>query len=247
VTWKPKDDEIDAELEELGVAATRDTRTLMSLLATDPHALYTSLSRLSELDVPDNAQIPSVDALVNERMPVLFRHSTEPQLLHKGKAMGGQCKRLLGVLIRDIGTPVPLPELLLANGLRSATPRRLRELETEHGAFEIRTFAKDRLQHYVLVHPEPDLDRCARYWLRSNIRNSRLPPSRRVLAVLSAEITAVVSHRDLDYVLPEDDAVAPGRARETSGLAADAIAELRKRGYRIEQDADGYRLCGLTG
>lgn len=243
MSWKPDIAAVDAELDELGIPITRETRSLMSLLARDPHALYTSLSKLSELELPDDSGLPAVDALVNARMRELFFSCTEPSVVRKGKPISLQCKRLLAVLLRDVGTPVPLPELLLANGLRSATPRRLRELETEHGAFEMRTFSRDRLQHYVLVRPEPDLDRCGRYWIRANIRDSRLPAARRVLALLSAEMGREVVRRDLDYVLPEEQSTGKGRARVASGVTQATIDGLRNRGYRIEDTAQGFRLA----
>jgi hypothetical protein len=154
---------IDAELDELGIQSTPETRRLMSLLATEPHTLYQALARLGEAHEPDEQAVPPVDRLVASHLATGFPQCTEPSILVKSKPISGQCKRLLAVLIREVGTPVPLAELLLANGLRSATPRRLRELEMEHGAFRIRTYSRDRVQHYVLEDPNPDIASCARY------------------------------------------------------------------------------------
>ena len=191
------------------------------------------ISKLSELEVPDDSGLPAVDALVNARMRELFVSCTEPSVVRKGKPISVQCLRLLAVLLRDVGTPVPLPELLLANGLRSATPRRLRELETEHGAFEMRTFSRDRLQHYVLVRPEPDLDRCGRYWIRANIRDSRLPAGRRVLAFFPQR-WGTRSRRDLDYVLPEEHSTGQGLSATPVAYRA-SDRRVRNRGYRIDE------------
>lgn len=236
---------LDAELDELGIPAMRETRQLLKLLATDQHALYTSLSRLAAVDLPLD-HLPDVDRLVDERMPVAFGQCTEAGVLRKGKPMSHQCRRLLGVLIRDLGTPVPLPELLLANALRSATPRRLRELETEHGAFSIRTFARDRVQHYLLESAEPDIDACCRYWIRSNLRQHRtLSDERRVLGLLSSDLGRVVPHADVDYVLPSSTSRGRGRARDPSGAATVTLARLVDRGYAIEERDDGVVLRSL--
>jgi hypothetical protein len=245
MTWKIDTTALDAELDELGIASTRDTRNLLSLLATEPHSLYRSLSRLSELHVPDETQIPAIDRLVDERLSSAFASCTEPSVLRKLKPTSAQCKRLLAVLIRDVGTPVPLAELLLANGLRSATPRRLRELQHEHGSFSIRTFARDRVQQYLLEDPAPDVDACARYWLRSNLRNGGLSPERRALALLSAEVGDPVTRRELDYVLPEETSPGYGLARSAAGNSAEVVTTLRARGYAIADTADGYVLAEL--
>jgi hypothetical protein len=244
MSWQPHSDRLDSELDELGIPPTRDTRQLLALLATDPHALYTSLSRLSELEVPSEG-LPAVDELVAERFATGFPHCSEPHVLRKTKPISNQCRRLLSVLLRDLGTPVPLPELLLANALRSATPRRLRELETEHGSFAIKTFAKDRVQHYVLERPDPDVSACCRYWIRANLRNSDLSSERRVLGLLSSELGATVARRDIEYVLPEEGSPGHGRARASSGAAAEAITALVARGYAVEERPDGVVLHHL--
>ena len=152
----------------------RDSQ-LLALLASDPHALYTSISRLSELHIPEESEIPDVDVLVADHFAREFPDCTERSVLRKTKPMSAQCKRLLAVLRRDLGIAVPLPELLLANGLRPGTPRRLRELETEHGSFKMRTFSKDRVQRYILADAHPDVNACARYWIKANLRESSLP------------------------------------------------------------------------
>jgi hypothetical protein len=244
LSLQPHVERLDAELEELGVAANRDTRRLLALLATDPHALYTCLSRLSELELPAQ-HLPPVDQLVAQRLASGFPRCSEPAVLRKTKPMSGQCRRLLAMLLRDLGTPVPLPELLLGNALRSGTPRRLRELQTEHGAFRIRTFSKDGIQHYVLEHPEPDVEACCRYWIRSNLRNSDLSSERRVLGLLSAELGQPVPKRHVDYVLPEVTSPGRGRARESSGAGTAAVAALVARGYAIEQRPEGVVLLSL--
>lgn len=238
----PDRSRIDAELEELGIASTSDTRRLISLLATEPRALYHALSRLSELHEPDEEALPPVDRLVRDYFDKNFEHCTEPAVLVKSKPMSTQCKRLLAVLVRDVGTPVPLAELLLVNGLRSATPRRLRELETEHGAFRMRTYSRDRVQHYVLEDANPNVEKCARYWIKANLRASRMIPPRRALALLSAFAGSSVTRRELDYILPEESSPGHGLARAASGLADHAIAELRTRGHSIAEAEGGYVL-----
>lgn len=238
----PGGEALDRELDQLGVVANTDTRRLLSLLATDPHALYTSLSRLSELQVLDESGLPQVDWLVEESLNTKFASCSEPFVLHKSKAMGLQCKRLLGLLLRDVGIPVPLPELLLANGLRSATPRRLRELETEHGCFAIQTFNRSKIQHYVLTSPDPDADACARYWIRSNLRSSDISPPRKVLALLTSEPGRPFKRRDLEHILPSKHQGGKGRARPTSGLLDNAVSELRQRGHDIAEDAGEFTL-----
>jgi hypothetical protein len=242
MTWRPDRQRVDAELDILGIESTRDTRQLISLLATEPHSLYQALSRLSELNVPDDAAIPPVDRQIANHFADHFRSCTEPAVLRKSKPMSSQCKRLLGVLTRDLGSPVPLAELLLANGLRSATPRRLRELETEHGSFQIRTFAKDRVQYYTLESPDPDLSACTRYWIKANLRASSLGPARRVLAMLSAYLGEEVTRRELDYLLPEERSAGRGLARAAAGTTDEAIAELRARGYEIDHTPAGAVL-----
>jgi hypothetical protein len=244
VSLQPETERLDAELEELGVVANHDTRRLLALLATDPHALYTCLSRLSELH-PSLDHLPPVDRLTAERLASGFRTCSEPAILRKTKPMSGQCLRLLAILLRDLGTPVPLPELLLGNALRSGTPRRLRELQTEHGMFRIRTFSRDGIQHYVLEDPEPDIEACCRYWIRSNLRNSNLSPERRVLGLLSAELGQPVPRRDVEYVLPEPGSPGRGRTRESSGAATAAVSALVARGYAIDEQPEGFILLSM--
>jgi hypothetical protein len=235
---------LDRELDELGVSSTPETRKLLDLLATDPHALYVCLSRLSQLEF-DAAQLPAVDELVAHHFKSGFPDCTEPQILRKSKPMGSQSRRLLGVLLRDVSTPVPLPELLLANALRSGTPRRLRELQMEHGAFQIRTFSRDRVQHYLLEHPDPDVATCCRYWIRANLRDSRLGPERRVLALLSSQLDTFFSLRELDYILPEKVSPGFGQARGGSGRSAETLSELAQRGHDLETAEHGVRLRTL--
>ena len=74
-----------------------------------------------------------------------YTKCTEPRVLKKAKKTGPQNRLLLSVLLDRLGQPVPLQELLLLNGLRNATSRRLRELEVEHGHFSM------RLLHRLLV------------------------------------------------------------------------------------------------
>ena len=242
MSWQPARARVEAELDLLGVASTKDTRQLISLLATEPHTLYGALSRLSELHVPSDDAIPPVDQLVTEYFHTHFEHCTERSVLRKSKPMSGQCKRLLAVLLRDLGTPVPLAELLLANGLRSATPRRLRELETEHGAFRLRTYSTARVQHYVLESPDPNIADCARYWIKANLRASALRPAPRILAMLSAFVGETVARRELDYLIPEKDSPGRGLARASAGQTDDVLAELRARGYAISETSLGVVL-----
>lgn len=236
---------VDEELEELGIPSTPETRRLLRLLATEPHTLYRALSRLGELHVPADGDIPPVDQIVGDHLARDFPHCTEPSVLRKAKPMGVQCKRLLAVLLRDLGTPVPLAELLLANGLRPATPRRLRELENEHGAFRMKTYAKDRVQHYVLESPEPDVATCARYWIKSNLRHSRSGAAQRVLGLLSAYVGEPVARREIDYVLPEKDSPGRGLARAAAGQTDSALAELRARGYAIDECDGSFVLRAI--
>jgi hypothetical protein len=243
--WKLDRDQVDATLEELGVASTPESRQLITVLATDPHALYTSLSRLSEIEL-DERSVPDVDGLVERHLQSSFSSCTEPSVLHKGKPISKQCTRLLAILLRDLGQPVPLPELLLVNGLRSGTPRRLRELELEHGAFSMRTYSRDRVQHYILDSPAPDVAVCAAYWVRANLRDSELAASRRVLALLSAFVGKAVSYRDVDYVLPEQSSPGPGLPRASSGDRETAVAELVVRGYSISEGPEGLCLTRLS-
>lgn len=246
MNWQPDRDRVEAELDLLGIESTKDTRQLISLLATEPHALYSALSRLSELHVPSDDAIPPVDRLVDEYLESHFTECTEPSVRRKTKPISSQCKRLLGVLTRDIGTPVPLAELLLANGLRSGTPRRLRELETEHGAFRIRTYSKDRVQYYQLESPDPNVEECARYWIKANLRDSDLKPAARVLALLSAVVGEEVTRRELDYLLPEKESAGRGLARAAAGLTDQALDELRARGYPIEETPNGLTLRSVA-
>jgi hypothetical protein len=243
--WKLDRDQVDMTLEELGVASTPESRQLITVLATDPHALYTSLSRLSEIEL-DERNVPDVDGLVARHLQSSYSSCTEPAVLHKSKSMSKQCTRLLAILLRDLGQPVPLPELLLVNGLRSGTPRRLRELELEHGAFSIRTYSRDRVQHYILDNPDPDVPVCAAYWVRANLRDSELSASRRVLALLSAFLGKTVPHREVDYVLPEQSSAGPGLPRASSGGRETAVAELVARGYAISDGPQGLCLAHLS-
>ncbi len=237
--------ELDAQLAELGIPATRETRRLLRRLATDSRALHSMVRRLSELSVPGEADLPDVDGAVERRMRRAYKTCTEPELLYKGQLMGAQNRRLLGILLQRIGEPVPLPELLLANGLRSATPRRLRELQTEHGFFAIETFTEGRVSHYALRSPDPDIDACAAYWMKKNIRDSALGPHARLIALLSAQVGDVVSRRNLGYVLPEAQADGKGRARGPQGALARRIRELRDLGYEVPRQGHGYVLRSL--
>jgi hypothetical protein len=242
MSWTANRARVEEELEELGIPSTPETRRLLGLLATEPHTLYRALSRLGELYMPAEPEIPPVDRIVGDHLARGFPHCTEPSALRKAKPISVQCKRLLAVLLRDLGTPVPLAELLLANGLRSATPRRLRELENEHGAFRMKTYAKDRVQHYVLESPEPDAAACARYWIKSNLRGSSSGPPQRVLGLLSAYVGEPVARREVDYVLPEKESPGRGLARAAAGQADEALADLRARGYAIDERDGSFVL-----
>src|SRR5260370_338472 len=99
---------------------------------------------------------------------------------------GSRLKQCIGRHTPECTRKVALAVLLLANGLRSATPRRLRELENEHGAFRMRTYSRDGVQHYILESPKPDAPACARYWIKANLRSSPCTGPRRVLGLLSA-------------------------------------------------------------
>jgi hypothetical protein len=233
--WMPNQERVEEELEQLGIRSTPESRRLLGLLATEPHTLYRALSRLGELHVPADHEIPPVDRIVRDHLARNFPHCTEPSALRKVKPISEQCKRLLAVLLRDLGTPVPLAELLLANGLRSATPRRLRELENEHGAFHMKTYAKDHVQHYVLESSEPNAAACARYWIKSNLRSSRSGAPQRVLGLLSAYIGEPVARREIDYVLPEEESPGRGLARASGRQTDAALMELRARGHAIEE------------
>jgi hypothetical protein len=245
MNWMPPRARVEGELDELGIASTSDTRRLLGLLATEPHTLYRALSRLGELRVPAEGEIPAVDRIVGDFLASAFPHCTEPSALRKVKPISVQCKRLLAVLMRDLGTPVPLAELLLANGLRSATPRRLRELENEHGAFRIATYARDRVQHYVLESPAPDAAACARYWIKANLRRSSSSPPQRVLGLLTAYVGDPVARREIDYVLPEKQSPGRGLARATAGQTDEVLAELRARGYAIDEFDGSFVLRGI--
>lgn len=241
----PNRGRVDEELGELGIPSTSETRRLLGLLATEPYTLYRALSRLGELHVPVEGEIPPVDLIVGDHLARGFPHCTEPSALRKVKPMSVQCKRLLAVLMRDLGTPVSLAELLLANGLRSATPRRLRELENEHGAFHMKTYAKDRVQHYVLESPEPDAAACARYWIKSNLRHSPSGHSQRALGLLSAYVGEPVARREIDYVLPENESPGRGLARAAAGQTDAALSELRARGYAIDEVDGSFVLRAI--
>jgi hypothetical protein len=242
MSWTSNRARVEEELEELGISSTPETRRLLGLLATEPHTLYRALSRVGELHVPAEPEIPPVDRLVGDHLASGFPHCTEPSALRKAKSMSPQCKRLLAVLLRDLGTPVPLAELLLANGLRSATSRRLRELEHEHGSFWMKTYAKDRVRYYVLERPEPDVAACARYWIKSNLRCSSSGPPQRVLGLLSAYVGEPVARREVDYVLPEKESPGRGLARAAAGQADEVLAELRARGYEIDERDGSFVL-----
>lgn len=241
----PSNPDLNKALMELGVPPIEGARALLRKLATDPGALALAVRRLAEIAVPKDEDLPDVDGAVERRMKRAYKTCTAPELLRKPKKMGTQNKRLLGLMLTRVGEPLSQHELALANGLRSATSRRIRELETEHGFFEIRTYSEGRVTHYVLERSTPDIPACAAYWLRRNIRESNLGPHARLVALLSAYVGQSVSRRDLGYVLPEAESEGKGRARAPQAALTRRIRDLRDHGYEVTTTDDGYLLKSL--
>ena len=241
VRKEPSPRELDKVLRELGVRATPETRRLLSVLFGESAALHWTIRRLADLQPPDESRVPDIDARVNERMTALFGNCTDPTLLRKRRAMGTQNRLLLAVLLERLGEEVPLQELLLVNGLRNATSRRLRELGTEHGHFSIRVVGTGDATAYVLESSVPDIDATAFYWLKRNIRDrdkGTIRPHERLLALLSARLGDPVSIDDLGYVLPKSESVGRGRTRTPQLAVARRVRELRSEGWQVQSGGD---------
>jgi hypothetical protein len=239
------EDDLDTTLSDLGVVATDETRQLLAILASDSSALHRTIRRLASLRSRREAELPDIDEAVTERMKASFLNCTEPVLLRKPRRIGTENKLLLTVLLERLGKPVPLQELLLINGLRSATSRRLRELETEHGHFKIHVEGSGDATAYVLEDPEPDIDATANYWLKWNLRNAStksITPHRRLLGLLSAHLGEAVSIDDLAYVLPKSESSGKGKPRSPQLAVARRVRELREDGYRVQSGKDKTRV-----
>ena len=192
----------------------------------DRASLYAALSRLSELHVPTDDEIPPVDRLVAEHFRTHFEHCTEPSILRKGKPTSRQCKRLLGVLLEDVvGTPIALAELLARQrpAIRHATtPARTRD----------RTW---RLPHaHLLKGPRPVLHARESDRTSAPVRaigsrrtsNWGLPPALVYCALLSAYVRQEVTRRELDYLLPEVKSAGRGLARAPAGQTDEASEQI---------------------
>jgi hypothetical protein len=241
----PNRAQLAQQLNDLGVANTSDTRALLGRLATDAAALHRTIRALSELSEPDIADLPDVDDDVDAAMRRLFGRCKDQSLLRKGERIGRQNRVLLAYLIARVGHPVPLHELLVVNGLRNATSRRLRELETEHGHFSIEVTGSGDSTAYTLKHAIPDLDATAYYWLRRNIRTRKpktIRPYERLLALLSARLGQAVPIDDLAYVLPKQRSEGKGRARTPQLAVARRVRELREEGWQVQSGKDKTRV-----
>ena len=109
-------------------------------------------------------------------------------------------------------------------------------------ASTMRTYSKDRVQHYVLERADPICAPALGIGSRRTFVRVLLPPARRVLALLSGYVGEFVGRREIDYVLPEPESPGRGLARSTSGESDDAITELSHRGYAISETAEGLWL-----
>lgn len=106
---------------------------------------------------------------------------------------------------------------------------------------------------YLLQAATPDLDACAYHWLKHNIRESGLPPERRLVALFSARLGEGVPLEDLEYVLPRSTSGGKGRARPTQAALTRRIRALRELGYQVQSSrtfahlgASEYVLTTLT-
>jgi hypothetical protein len=232
-------------LADLGIPDTMETRALLARMANDSAALHRTVRRLAAAHRVDETSLPDVDGPVEEYMRSTYGTCIRPELLRKPRRMGRQNRRLLSVLLKRVGEPVPLQELLLINGLHNATSRRVRELETEHGGFAIRVEGTGDATAYVLEYPRPDIPATAYYWLKRNIRNLRarqITPHDRLLALLSARLGDVVPLDDLAYVLPKSESAGRGRARTPQLAVARRIRELREKGWQVQSGKDRTRV-----
>lgn len=168
----------------------------------------------------------------------------EQRLLTKRDRIGIQNKRVLGLLLQRLGDPVPLFELLLVNEMSSETSRRVRELRHEHGSFDIEVRGSGRETSYVLISPEPNIDRCADFVLKENLRSSTLRTPERLLALLGSRMPAPVHLDELLHVNPVRTSSLSGRARAAQSETGRRMRALREDGWRVYSGNDSV-VAGL--
>lgn len=228
----------------LGVEATPEVRQALERLLSDDAALWQLLDALSSHREPDTNSFADLDERVESRMRERWGDRVDnDRLLRKRKKLDEQGRRLLAVLASRVGKEVSLRDLMLYNRFSAATDRRLRELKTEHGAFDIETIGSGRESRYLLVSTEPDIDRCAEYWLLNNIRESDLSVPARLLSLLKARMPEKVTISEFRYVNP-GQAAGKGLPRMSQSSTDRRVRELREDGWRVYSHYDNA-VAGL--
>ena len=228
----------------MGLEPTTEARAVLARLSLDAPELLEFVREVAANRAAQAADVPDVDAAVDEALSRAFPSCLEPELLRKRQRTGRQNRVLLAHLLAHLNEPVSLHELLLVNGLHNATSRRLRELRVEHGHFDLVVSGTGDTTSYTLRSAAPDVDATARYWLLRNIRQASpksITPHRRLLALLSAFLNRPVAIDDLAYVLPKRDSPGRGRARSPQLAVARRVRELRERGWQVQAGSDRTR------
>lgn len=226
----------------LGVEATPEVRRAIERLLRDDPTVWALLDALAAHREPAAQAYAHLDERIEQRMHERWNDRVEMLLLRKRKKLDDQGRRLLAVLSSRVGEEVSLRELMLYNRFSAATDRRLRELKTEHGAFDIETIGSGRESSYRLVSTDPDIDRCAEYWLLNNIRESDLPVPERLLSLLKARMPEKVTIAEFRYVNPGRSAAGKGLARESQSSTDRRVRELREEGWQVYSHYDNAVL-----
>ena len=227
-----------AVLADLDLEATAARSQLVSKLLTEPTALLSLLGRLAELRAPDESVVPPIDEIVGAELEARYGDRVAPALLAKRSKIGPQNRLLLAVLLARVGEPVSLVEVSSTNDLSTGTPRRLRELRWEHGGYDIEVVGAGRTTSYVLKSPDPRPEVSAEYWLRRNIRDSKLSTPDRLVALLSARLGQPVPIEDFAYVNPRLAARGKGRAREAQYATGRRVRALREKRWQVYSGID---------
>jgi 5-methylcytosine-specific restriction endonuclease McrA len=226
-------------LAALGLPASSSVSDLTDMLLSDSEALMILLDEVTAGRAPNIDNLPDTDRDVQTALDRLFVDRVQEQALRtKKRPSGTQNRLLLAMLLERPGEWVPLIELLLANGLRTDTPRRLRELREEHGGWQIEQAGVGRRSRYRLASTTPDVDASARWWLHNNIRNSGMPPHERILVLLKAHLGEPVPLRAVQYVNPKASGGGRGRTRQAQSETSRRIRELREKGWQVYSALD---------
>jgi hypothetical protein len=231
----------------LGLDETASAIDAVALFLERSEPFLILVEHVGRLRTPDVTCVPDVDALVAEELRRLYARKIEDErLIEKRKRLGPQNKLLLAMLLERQGERVPLIDLLLANSLRTDTPKRIRELREEHGGWKISSGGNGRGAYYVLESAKPDPGRSARWWLKNNIRTAKdFNAVERILTLLRAHLGNPVPLDDVRYVNPSRESGGRGQMRQAQAETTRRLRSLREEGWQVYSGLDKL-VAGLA-